>query len=77
MATPTTFICPTTGVTIALDDAHVLSTHRSATGGVAYARCACGGLAVVTTQGGTGPWTLVAHSSGSTVADTADHARSA
>lgn len=54
------FDCPATYATVTTEEAALLSVHRTAMGATAYARCSCGGLAVLRTDGGTG-WQQIGH----------------
>lgn len=64
------FDCPVTHTTVVVDEGAFLSTHRTAAGRVAYARCACRGLVAFATDGH-GDWQPVRHGAGSTAAATA------
>jgi hypothetical protein len=64
------FTCPDIGYTVHVEPRGLISAHRTAKGAVGYARCACGGLTVLSATGaGPGGWEAVSHGVGPLVRD--------
>ena len=62
------FTCPSMGYTVHVESRELISAHRTARGAIGYARCACGGLTVLSATGaGPGGWEAVSHAVGSLV----------